>query len=43
MKQKATIVPDWKWGTAEGNRELDRLLSSLLFGSFSDAPGFSSD
>jgi hypothetical protein len=24
------IVPDWKWGTAEGSRELDRLLDRRL-------------
>ena len=24
------IVPDWKWGTAEGSRELDRLLDQRL-------------
>ena len=24
------IVPDWKWGTPEGNRDLDRLLDRRL-------------
>lgn len=24
------IIPDWKWGTAEGSRELDRLLDRRL-------------
>lgn len=24
------IEPDWKWGTAEGSRELDRLLDRAL-------------
>jgi hypothetical protein len=24
------IEPDWKWGTAEGSRELDRLLDRSL-------------
>lgn len=24
------ILPDWKWGTAEGSRELDRLLDRRL-------------
>ena len=24
------IVPDWKWGTPEGSRELDRLLDRRL-------------
>ena len=24
------IVPDWKWGTAEGSRDLDRLLDRRL-------------
>jgi hypothetical protein len=24
------IEPDWKWGTAEGSRELDRLLDRQL-------------
>jgi hypothetical protein len=25
-----TILPDWKWGTAEGSRQMDRLLDSRL-------------
>ena len=24
------IQPDWKWGTAEGSRELDRILDRRL-------------
>ncbi|NQX01428.1 hypothetical protein HQ447_12280 [bacterium] len=24
------IIPDWKWGTAEGSQELDRLLDRRL-------------
>ena len=24
------IVPDWRWGTPEGSRELDRLLDRRL-------------
>ncbi len=24
------IVPDWKWGAAEGSRELDRILDRRL-------------
>ena len=24
------IVPDWRWGTAEGSRELDRILDRRL-------------
>ena len=24
------IVPDWKWGTPEGSRDLDRLLDRRL-------------
>ena len=24
------VFPDWKWGTPEGNRELDRLLDRRL-------------
>ncbi len=24
------IAPDWKWGTSEGSRELDRLLDRRL-------------
>lgn len=30
MNQRETIVPDWKWGTAEGSRDLDRLLDRRL-------------
>ncbi len=30
MKPGETIVPDWKWGTAEGSRDLDRLLDRRL-------------
>ncbi len=30
MKHRQTIVPDWKWGTPEGSRELDRRLDSRL-------------
>ena len=30
MKGQAPIVPDWKWGTAEGSRELDRMLDRRL-------------
>ncbi len=30
MSTKLPFVPDWKWGTAEGSRELDRLLDRLL-------------
>lgn len=26
----APIQPDWKWGTAEGSRELDRILDRRL-------------
>jgi hypothetical protein len=25
-----TILPDWKWGTAEGSRELDRILDRRM-------------
>jgi hypothetical protein len=28
--QSEPIVPDWKWGTAEGSREFDRLLDRRL-------------
>ena len=27
---RQSIVPDWKWGTAEGSREFDRLTDRLL-------------
>jgi len=30
MKTSASIKPDWRWGTWEGNRELDRLLDRRL-------------
>jgi hypothetical protein len=30
MKPEASIPPDWKWGTPEGSRELDRLLDRRL-------------
>jgi len=30
MKVVQPITPDWKWGTPEGNRELDRLLDRQL-------------
>ena len=30
MNPAKTILPDWKWGTAEGSREFDRLLDSRL-------------
>jgi hypothetical protein len=30
MNPVEIIQPDWKWGTAEGSRELDRLLDSRL-------------
>ena len=30
MNHTETILPDWKWGTAEGSRELDRLLDARL-------------
>lgn len=30
MKPEATIKPDWKWGTAQGSRELDRILDRRL-------------
>jgi hypothetical protein len=30
MNHPAAILPDWKWGTAEGSRQLDRLLDSRL-------------
>ena len=28
--EKTPIIPDWKWGTPEGSRELDRLLDRRL-------------
>ena len=30
MNPREAIVPDWKWGTAEGSRDLDRLLDRRL-------------
>ncbi|MEO8613553.1 MAG: hypothetical protein ABI600_00305 [Luteolibacter sp.] len=30
MNPHTTIVPDWKWGTAEGSRALDRILDLRL-------------
>ena len=30
MSTNLPFVPDWKWGTAKGSRELDRLLDRLL-------------
>jgi hypothetical protein len=30
MNPAQTILPDWKWGTAEGSRELDRRLDRRL-------------
>jgi hypothetical protein len=30
MNHAETIRPDWKWGTAEGSRQLDRLLDGRL-------------
>jgi hypothetical protein len=30
MKHEEPILPDWKWGTAEGSRELDRVLDRRL-------------
>lgn len=27
---ESPIIPDWKWGTSEGSRELDRLLDRRL-------------
>ena len=30
MNSRTTIKPDWKWGTAEGSRQLDRLLDQRL-------------
>jgi hypothetical protein len=29
-KTPVSIEPDWKWGTAEGSRDLDRRLDSRL-------------
>jgi hypothetical protein len=30
MKPPFHIEPDWRWGTAEGSREFDRLLDRSL-------------
>ena len=30
MKARQHIEPDWKWGTWDGNRKLDRLLDRQL-------------
>ncbi len=30
MTENQPIAPDWKWGTAEGSRELDRILDRRL-------------
>lgn len=30
MNPLPPITPDWKWGTAEGSRELDRLLDRRM-------------
>ena len=30
MSDPLEIVPDWRWGTAEGSRDLDRLLDRRL-------------
>jgi hypothetical protein len=30
MKTFESIKPDWKWGTWEGNREMDRILDRQL-------------
>jgi len=30
MKALQRIRPDWKWGTSDGNRKLDRLLDQQL-------------
>ena len=30
MKTVELIKPDWKWGTVQGSRELDRLLDRQL-------------
>lgn len=30
MKSIPELGPDWKWGTAEGSRDLDRLLDRRL-------------
>jgi hypothetical protein len=30
MKGLQRIKPDWKWGTSDGNRKLDRMLDRQL-------------
>lgn len=30
MKTNLPIAPDWRWGTAEGSREFDRLNDRLM-------------
>lgn len=30
MNTTPPIMPDWKWGTAEGSREFDRLNDRML-------------
>jgi len=30
MTADKQILPDWRWGTAEGSRDLDRLLDRRL-------------
>jgi len=30
MNPQPAIIPDWKWGTADGSREFDRLLDRRL-------------
>ena len=30
MKMSEKIAPDWRWGTAEGSRDMDRLLDRRL-------------
>jgi hypothetical protein len=30
MNTDDPLMPDWKWGTAEGSRDLDRLLDRRL-------------
>lgn len=30
MKASLPIPPDWRWGTAEGSRDFDRLLDRRL-------------
>ena len=30
MNTDPPIIPDWKWGTAEGSREFDRMMDRRL-------------